>query len=207
MAVAGLYTLPETYVELSEREIDERISRAKTTLGSRLVILGHHYQRDEVVKFADYRGDSLKLSQLAASRAEADYIVFCAYTSWPRVRTSSVPIIRPSFSRPECRLLHGRHGRLEQVETCWEQITSATPAKVVPVTYINSTAAIKAFVGETAGRSVHLPMPNEFPSGLFSEGTKFCSFRTSTWAGTRLTAWVFRWKTWSSGTLTRNSAV
>ncbi len=69
--------LPEFYVELSEQELDERIAGAKAELGSRLVILGHHYQRDEVVKFADFRGDSLKLSQLAAARPEAKYIVFC----------------------------------------------------------------------------------------------------------------------------------
>ena len=77
MATVALSLLPETYVELSEGELDERIAQAKAELGSRLVILGHHYQRDEVVKFADYRGDSLKLSQRAASRKEAEYIVFC----------------------------------------------------------------------------------------------------------------------------------
>ena len=77
MATAVLNTLPEFYVGLSEQELDERIARAKAALGSRLVILGHHYQRDEVVKFADFRGDSLKLSQLAAARPEAKYIVFC----------------------------------------------------------------------------------------------------------------------------------
>ena len=77
MATAVLNPLPETYVELPEQELDERIARAKAALGAKLVILGHHYQRDEVIKFADYRGDSLKLSQQAASRKEAEYIVFC----------------------------------------------------------------------------------------------------------------------------------
>src|ERR1039457_3823164 len=77
MATAILNMLPESYVELSAQELDERIARANATLGQRLVILGHHYQRDEVVKFADYRGDSLRLSRLAASRPEAEYIVFC----------------------------------------------------------------------------------------------------------------------------------
>jgi quinolinate synthase len=69
--------LPEAYLGLSDADMDARIARAKADLGSRLVILGHHYQRDEVVKFADVVGDSLKLSQAAAKRHEADYVVFC----------------------------------------------------------------------------------------------------------------------------------
>src|ERR687890_1266645 len=69
--------LPERYLRLSDDEMDARIAAAKTTLGERVVILGHHYQRDEVIKFADYIGDSLKLSRAAASRTKADYIVFC----------------------------------------------------------------------------------------------------------------------------------
>src|SRR6187397_3649685 len=69
--------LPERYLGLSDEELDRRISAAKAALGTRLIILGHHYQRDEVIKFADYVGDSLKLSRAAASRTKADYIVFC----------------------------------------------------------------------------------------------------------------------------------
>ena len=69
--------LPERYLRLSDDELDARIASAKATLGERCVILGHHYQRDEVIKFADYIGDSLKLSRAAASRTKADYIVFC----------------------------------------------------------------------------------------------------------------------------------
>ena len=69
--------LPNAYLGLSDAEMDARITEAKAALGSRLIILGHHYQRDEVIKFADIIGDSLKLSQAAASRHEADYVVFC----------------------------------------------------------------------------------------------------------------------------------
>src|SRR4029453_11216566 len=69
--------LPEPYLRLSDDEMDARIAEAKRTLGERVVILGHHYQRDEVIKFADYTGDSLKLSRAAASRTAADFIVFC----------------------------------------------------------------------------------------------------------------------------------
>src|SRR4029450_3527613 len=69
--------LPEKYLRLSDDEMDERIAAAKRTLGDRLVLLGHHYQRDEVIKFADFTGDSLKLSHAAANKSTAEYIVFC----------------------------------------------------------------------------------------------------------------------------------
>ena len=69
--------LPERYVGLSDEEMDRRIAEAKRALGRRLVILGHHYQRDEVIKFADYTGDSYKLSQQVSKHPDADFIVFC----------------------------------------------------------------------------------------------------------------------------------
>ncbi|MFB3924147.1 MAG: quinolinate synthase NadA [Terriglobia bacterium] len=152
MATAVLNPLPETYVEIPEQELDERILRAKTALGSRLVILGHHYQRDEVVKFADYRGDSLKLSQQAASRKEAEYIVFCGVhfmaESADILSADHQIVILPDLNAG-CSMAD--MADLEQVEVCWEEIASATDAKVVPVTYINSTAAIKGFVGKEGG--------------------------------------------------------
>src|SRR5688572_926897 len=70
-------TLPEKYVGLSDAEMDVRIGAARRTLGNRLLILGHHYQRDEVIKFADHTGDSFRLARQVASRRDADYIVFC----------------------------------------------------------------------------------------------------------------------------------
>ena len=70
-------SLPDRYLGLSDAEMDERIAEARAALGERLLILGHHYQRDEVIKFADQTGDSFKLARLAADRGEADYIVFC----------------------------------------------------------------------------------------------------------------------------------
>jgi len=152
MATAVLNPLPETYVELSEQELDERILRAKAELGSRLVILGHHYQRDEVVKYADYRGDSLRLSQQAASRKEAEFIVFCGV----HFMAESADILSGDHQTVILPDLHAGcsmadMANLEQVEVCWDEIASVTGAKVVPVTYINSTAAIKGFVGEHGG--------------------------------------------------------
>ena len=152
MATAVLNLLPDTYVELSEQELDARIACAKAALGSKLVILGHHYQRDEVVKFADYRGDSLKLSQQAARHQEAEYIVFCGV----HFMAESADILSGDHQTVILPDLHAGcsmadMANLEQVEVCWDEIASVTDAKVVPVTYINSTAAIKGFVGEHGG--------------------------------------------------------
>jgi quinolinate synthase len=152
MGTATLSLIPETYVELPEQELDERIVRAKAALGSRLVILGHHYQRDEVVKFADYRGDSLKLSQQAASRQEAEYIVFCGVhfmaESADILSADHQAVILPDLNAG-CSMAD--MANLEQVEVCWDELKSATDSSIVPITYINSTAAIKAFVGRHNG--------------------------------------------------------
>ena len=152
MASLALDLLPEHYVELSEQELDARIARAKAALGSRLVILGHHYQRDEVVKFADFRGDSLKLSQLAASRREAEFIVFCGVhfmaESADILSADHQVVILPDLNAG-CSMAD--MASLEQVEVCWEELASCTDARIVPLTYINSTAAIKAFVGRNGG--------------------------------------------------------
>jgi quinolinate synthase len=152
MATTTWSLLPEDYVELSEQALDDRIAQARAALGSRVVILGHHYQRDEVVKFADYRGDSLKLSRLAASRKEAEYIVFCGVhfmaESADILREEHQVVILPDMNAG-CSMAD--MADLEQLEVCWEEVTGRSTGKVVPVTYINSTAAIKAFVGRQGG--------------------------------------------------------
>jgi quinolinate synthase len=152
MASATIETVLANYVDLSAQELDERIRRAKDELGARLVILGHHYQRDEVVKFADYRGDSLRLSQLAAHRPEAEYIVFCGVhfmaESADILSADHQAVILPDLNAG-CSMAD--MANLEQVEVCWETLTAVNSGKIVPVTYINSTAAIKAFVGRKGG--------------------------------------------------------
>jgi len=152
MATATLEMGLANYAELPAQELDDRIARAKRELGSRLVILGHHYQRDEVVKFADYRGDSLRLSQLAAGRPEAEYIVFCGVhfmaESADILSGEHQKVILPDLNAG-CSMAD--MANLEQVEVCWETLNAANSGKIVPVTYINSTAAIKAFVGRNDG--------------------------------------------------------
>ena len=111
--------LPENYLRLSDDEMDARIAAAKQTLGERLVILGHHYQRDEVIKFADFTGDSLKLARAAASKGKAEFIVFCGVHFMAEsadILLRAAPEGHPA--RPRRGLLDGRHGRRRSSSTC-----------------------------------------------------------------------------------------
>src|ERR1051325_6758799 len=144
--------LPEKYLGLSDAEMDVRIAAAREKLGRRLVILGHHYQRDEVIRFADYTGDSFKLARQIAQRPEADYIVFCGVhfmaESADVLCAPHQQVILPDLAAG-CSMAD--MAEPEQLETCWEELAQMGVTGVVPVTYINSAASIKAFVGERGG--------------------------------------------------------
>ena len=115
--------LPERYLRLSDDELDARIASAKATLGERCVILGHHYQRDEVIKFADYIGDSLKLSRAAASRTKADYIVFCGVhfmaESADILRAPHQKVVLPDLAAG-CSMAD--MAAPDQLEICWREM-------------------------------------------------------------------------------------
>src|SRR5208337_2116092 len=154
MATAVFNTLPEFYVGLSEQELEERIAGAKAALGPRLVILGHHYQRDEVVKFADFRGDSLKLSQLAAARPEADYIVFCGvHFMAESADVLSGPHQKVILPNPTAGCSMADMANIAEVEECWQMLHDllGEDAGIIPVTYMNSAADLKAFCGRNGG--------------------------------------------------------
>jgi quinolinate synthase len=144
--------LPEEYLGLSDEEMDARIAAAKAALGERLVILGHHYQRDEVIKFADYTGDSLKLARHAAARGAAEFIVFCGVhfmaESADILRAPHQQVILPDMAAG-CSMAD--MAAPDELETCWDELAAMGAGSVVPVTYINSSAAIKAFCGERGG--------------------------------------------------------
>ena len=144
--------LPERYLGLSDAEMQARIAAARATLGSRLVILGHHYQRDEVIRFADYTGDSFKLASRIANHPDADYIVFCGVhfmaESADVLCAPHQQVILPDLAAG-CSMAD--MAEPDQLETCWEELTLMGVGGVVPVTYINSAASIKAFVGERGG--------------------------------------------------------
>jgi quinolinate synthase len=142
----------DNYLLVPDNTLDERITAAKARLGKDVVILGHHYQRDEVVKFADYRGDSLKLSQQAA-QADAKYIVFCGVhfmaESADILRRGTQIVVLPDLNAG-CSMAD--MADIGQVEACWAELSSVTEtSKIIPVTYMNSTAAIKSFTGEHGG--------------------------------------------------------
>jgi quinolinate synthase len=144
--------LPEPIVGASREEVQDRITRAKRELGSRLVILGHHYQRDEVIAHADFTGDSFKLAQLAASRAQAEFIVFCGVhfmaESADILSAGHQKVILPDMNAG-CTMAD--MAETDQVEECWEQVTEVLAEDILPVTYMNSTAALKALVGRNGG--------------------------------------------------------
>ena len=158
--------LPERYRRLSEDELGEAIAARRRELGSRLLVLGHHYQQDEVIRHADLTGDSLKLSQLAAAEAPrrgADTIVFCGVHFMAEtadvLTPEAVRVILPDLSAG-CSMAD--MAAYEDTVDAWDAIHAAiggglagkkpgANTRVIPITYVNSTAAIKAFVGKHGG--------------------------------------------------------
>jgi len=142
----------DSYLLVPDHTLEERIAAAKSKLGKDVVILGHHYQRDEVIKFADSRGDALKLSQ-QASQAHGKYIVFCGVhfmaESADILRRDQQIVVLPDLNAG-CSMAD--MADIAQVESCWGELgTVLDTKKIIPVTYMNSTAAIKSFTGEQGG--------------------------------------------------------
>jgi quinolinate synthase len=142
----------ENYLALPDLSMDARIAAAREKLGASTVLLGHHYQRDEVIRFADFTGDSYKLSQ-AAARTGARYVVFCGVhfmaESADLVGNSGQQVILPDLNAG-CSMAD--MAEITQVEDCWDALVRLGLAdETIPVTYMNSTAAIKAFCGERGG--------------------------------------------------------
>jgi quinolinate synthase len=156
MATATQVCSLDNYLVLPDHTMDDRIAAARRELGREVVILGHHYQRDEVIRYADFRGDSYKLSQEAA-QAGGKYIVFCGVHF---MAESADILARPGQATILPDLNAGCSmadmAEITQVEDCWETlvragITNDAGDGVTPITYMNSTAAIKAFCGERGG--------------------------------------------------------
>src|SRR5512146_781785 len=116
--------IPREYALMSQAELDERIARARATLGERVVILGHHYQRDEIIKYADARGDSFKLAQFAATRKTADYIVFCGvHFMAESADILSDPRQRVILPNPAAGCSMADMANIAEVEECWDALS------------------------------------------------------------------------------------
>ncbi len=144
--------IPERYLTMAPEEIDRRIAAVRATLGTDLVVLGHHYQRDEIIKYADFRGDSFRLSQLAANRPEAKYIVFCGVhfmaESADILSGANQQVILPNL---EAGCSMANMAQIDDVEQAWAELTALSNDTIIPVTYMNSSADLKAFCGRNGG--------------------------------------------------------
>ena len=145
--------LPVEYTRLDPAETAARIASARAALGKDLLILGHHYQRDEIIQWADHRGDSFKLSRLASEQKDARYIVFCGVhfmaESADILTSDDQIVILPNLSAG-CSMAD--MASIRQVQKAWCEITSVVDARtVIPITYVNSAASLKAFVGAHGG--------------------------------------------------------
>jgi quinolinate synthase len=143
----------DNYLAMPDHTMDERIAAARAKLGKTTVLLGHHYQRDEVIRFADYSGDSYKLSKIA-SQSEAQYLVFCGVhfmaESADLLGREEQTVILPDLNAG-CSMAD--MAEIGQVEACWDSILDSGIGvdEILPLTYMNSSAAIKAFCGERGG--------------------------------------------------------
>jgi len=145
--------LPDRYTTASPEQLAEWIGAAKATLGERLLVLGHHYQRDEVMRWADARGDSFGLSRLAAANHSAGYVVFCGVhfmaESADILTGDHQQVVLPDLNAG-CSMAD--MADIDSVEEAWEALAGVTDVdRLVPITYMNSSAALKAFVGDHGG--------------------------------------------------------
>ncbi len=145
--------LPDRYTTADPDQLARWIGRAKAELGSRVIILGHHYQRDEVMAWADARGDSFGLSRIAADQSEAEFVVFCGVhfmaESADILTGPHQQVILPDLNAG-CSMAD--MADIDAVEEAWESLAGVTDIdRVVPVTYMNSAASLKAFVGAHGG--------------------------------------------------------
>jgi quinolinate synthase len=170
--------IPERYRDASDEELDEMIGAAKASLGERLFILGHHYQRDEVMKWADARGDSYRLSVLAQERPDAAYIVFCGVhfmaESADVLTGDHQAVVLPDLNAG-CSMAD--MADIDEVTEAWESLGDVIDTdELVPITYMNSSAALKAFVGRHGGAVCTSTNAREILEWAFTQGKKVLFF-------------------------------
>ncbi len=158
-------------------ELRERLEGLRRQLGDRLIILGHHYQRDDVIAFADRRGDSLDLSLHAASLKDVEYVIFAGVhfmaETADMVTPDHVKVLLPDL-RAGCTMAD--MADIDQVEDAWDVLTDATDETYIPITYINSTAALKAFCGRHGGAVCTSSNARRVVEWAFEHGSKLLFF-------------------------------
>lgn len=144
--------VPERYRSMTDEDVDEAIQSAREKLAAELVILGHHYQQDRVLKFADHRGDSLQLAELAADQPDARYVVFLGVHFMAEtadiLTEDHQSVILPHL---EAGCPMADMATAEEVRRCWDYLSDHLDGDLIPVTYVNSSAEIKAFCGARGG--------------------------------------------------------
>ncbi|MCB5238527.1 quinolinate synthase NadA [Niallia circulans] len=163
-------TIPEKYLAMTTAELEERVASVKQRLGKKLFIPGHHYQKDEVIQFSDATGDSLKLAQVAAENTEAEYIVFCGVHFMAEtadiLTTKQQKVYLPDM-RAGCSMAD--MADIYQTNRAWTKLQELFGDTIIPLTYVNSTAAIKAFVGENGGATVTSSNAEKMVSWAFTQ--------------------------------------
>jgi len=174
--------------EASDPTLVERAKVARAALGDRALVLGHHYQRDEVIDFADITGDSFKLAQSAAAQSSAEYIIFCGVhfmaESADILTSSKQKVILPDLAAG-CSMAD--MATANQVEKCWQELTEVGVAdRTIPVTYMNSSAAIKSFTGEHGGTICTSSNAQKTMEWAFTQGEKILFLPDQHLAGIQL---------------------
>lgn len=169
--------LPEiSEEELSDEKVIEELWKIKKELADQVVILGHHYQQDDIIQFADIKGDSLQLAKEAA-KLDHPYVMFCGVhfmaESADMITSDAQQVILPDM-RAGCSMAD--MANIREIEKCWSFLTGATEEKIVPITYINCTAALKGFVGREDGSICTSSNAKEVISWALSHGEKLLFF-------------------------------
>ncbi|MGD9932752.1 MAG: quinolinate synthase NadA [Dehalococcoidia bacterium] len=177
--VAWQQDIPRDYLHLSPKELERRIGVARAKLGDRLTILGHHYQRDEVIQYADHTGDSFKLARHAAEQKGVEYVVFCGVhfmaESADILTSEDVRVVLPNMAAG-CSMADMADP--DDVYEAWDTIHEALgdDAGVIPITYMNSAASLKAFVGEHGGLVCTSSNADKAYEWAFARGKKILFF-------------------------------
>jgi quinolinate synthase len=198
----------DNYLVLPDHTMDDRIAAARARLGTSTILLGHHYQRDEVIRFADVTGDSYKLSKIAAE-TESRYIVFCGVhfmaESADVLGRGNQQVILPDLNAG-CSMAD--MAEIGQVEDCWDSLMAAgLNGSILPLTYMNSAASIKAFCGERGGLVCTSSNARAAFEWAFARGRRFCFCLINISAATLPLRWAFPSVRWPFGTPTRSTVV